>query len=271
MGFTIGDLKLQDFGLGLVEYHLSPTPEIINRRKRIHGRDGSIDMGTNYGENMLTVKLSAVDDNISMLLGRVRNFVSALSPKQGAQPFILNDDPNVLRYVKLDAGGGIRPIKGINNAITSFELTFIMTDPFTYSVNETVIDRVLAYGETITVANNGGIEAMPVFYIYPPDTSEFSPANGIGGVNSGDSGSTSTNGVKITVNDDYVKYNGIIYTGDEVVINTKDLTIDYDKENALRYWEGDFPALEVGDNSLTVTDEAGIGIHLIIKFRERWL
>lgn len=271
MGFTIGDIKLQDFGLGLVEYHLSPTPEIINRRKKIHGRDGSLPMGTNYGENTITVRLSASDNNVSQLLNRVRKFTSAISPKQGAQPFILDDDPTVLRYVQLDAGNGYRPIKGLFNAITSFELTFIMTDPFTYSVNETVIDRVLAYGETITVVNNGGLEAPAEFYIYPPDTSEFSPANGIGGVNSGDSGTTSTNGVKITVNDKYIKYNGIIYTGDEVVINTKDYTVSYDKDNALRYWEGDFPQFAVGDNSLTVTDEAGIGIHLIIKFRERWL
>ena len=269
MSLKIDDKYLEDFGLKLEDYTISATPEIKTRRIDIVGRDGSVDNGTNYGNNAIKIKVCADESDMGTLFSRLRAFTSWLDPRQGDRQFLFDDDSSVIRFAKLDASSDYSKMKGMDKSVADVELTFVMSDPFTYGATLNSTSHIFAPAESITIANNGGLNAPMVIRFHCIDTASMNPANGIGGVNAGDG--ISISGVKIQVNDTYIKYTGIIYTGDEVVIDTKGMTMDYDEDNALRYWEGDFPKLAVGDNTITVTDDTGLGANVTIEFRERWL
>jgi len=269
MSLKIDDKYLEDFGLMLEDYTISATPEIKTRRIDITGRDGSVDNGTNYGNNSIKIKVCADESDMGTLFSRLRAFTSWLDPRQGDHQFLFEDDPTVIRFAKLDASSDYSKMKGIEKSVADVDLTFIMSDPFTYGATLNSTSHIFAPAESITIANNGGLDAPMVIRFHCTDTASMNPANGIGGVNAGDG--ISISGVKIQVNNTYIKYTGVIYTGDEVVIDTKEMTMDYDEDNALRYWEGDFPMLAVGNNTIIVTDDTGLGANVTIEFRERWL
>lgn len=77
--------------------------------------------------------------------------------------------------------------------------------------------------------------------------------------------------VKISINDDFIKYNSTITPTDEVIINTKNYIITCNGMNSLRYWTGDFPTLKPGKNKIVVSDEDSKGALVIFEFNERWL
>lgn len=76
---------------------------------------------------------------------------------------------------------------------------------------------------------------------------------------------------KVIVNNEYVKFNSTIDVNSELVIDTKTLDMKLNGINVLQNWEGDFPLLKVGYNTISEYDNNTTGALIIFEYRERWL
>lgn len=80
----------------------------------------------------------------------------------------------------------------------------------------------------------------------------------------------SISNVEITIGKESIKYTSTINPTDELIIDTDEYEMELNQMNCLRYWENDFPQLNVGENLIKVTDKDGSGALVIFEYRERW-
>lgn len=76
---------------------------------------------------------------------------------------------------------------------------------------------------------------------------------------------------KININKEYVKYKGTLNSTDELIINTKEFSFELNGYSDLKKWEGDFPKLDIGENTIIQIDDTAKGALIIFEFIERWL
>ena len=77
---------------------------------------------------------------------------------------------------------------------------------------------------------------------------------------------------ELTIGDKSVKYTGVLEAGQSVVIDVEKFQAYKGEINVLNNITGEFPALEVGENTVTLNYEtSNLGGVVKIEYRERWL
>ncbi|AEE95283.1 phage tail domain-containing protein [Mahella australiensis] len=270
--FKIDGKSCADFGIYLLDRSIRSLPNLRENEITIPGKHGIYDAGTEFGTNTITLDLGVVERNVSTVYSKIREFANYISPLVGYRELIFEDEPSLVRYVKVSEGAEIDMMYNAIKNIGKFSITFKMADPFVYKADWYIEEWDALHGGSTIIVNNGGIECPVILKIYvPANTIATQPATGLGTTNSGTTGGASVTGVAISINGQTVKYKGEIEEGDEVIIDTGNFTVTMNGQNAMQYWEGEFPQLQAGENIITEHDDSGVGAKVVFQFRERWL
>ncbi|AEE98023.1 phage tail domain-containing protein [Mahella australiensis] len=271
-GFKIDGKSCADFGIYLLDRTIRSLPNLRENEITVPGKHGIYDAGTELGANTITLDLRVFEIDVSTVYSKIRAFANYIGPLNGYRELTFDDEPNLVRYVKASEGAEIDVLYSSPKKTGQFSVTFKMADPFVYKTDWHIEEWDAPYGGSTTIVNNGGIECPVILKIYAPaNTIATQPATGLGTTNSGTTGSASVTGVTISINGRTVKYKGEIEEGDEVIIDTGNFTVTMNGQNAMQYWEGEFPQLRAGENEVAETDDSGVGAKVIFQFRERWL
>lgn len=201
--------------------------------EEIPGRHGEIDFGAELEARILElhcgIEINAADWPTKRL-----EIVQYLNPLQGAQTLTFADEPGKVYHVRY-AG----KIDVTNHVDTKeFIIPFRMCNPFITSATQ---NQLIGNG---TATNAGNTPTPFTLTIQGPVTNP-----------------------SVTVGGYVMTYTGTINTGSALVVDTEKLTATLDGVNALPNYNGVFPKLQPGTNTIT----AAAGGTTIIKWYDRWI
>ncbi|GMA49315.1 hypothetical protein GCM10025857_06720 [Alicyclobacillus contaminans] len=274
-GFSFGGAHTNDFGLYLVQKQIELVPESRDIEQVIYGRPGVYDYRTEYDKRYVSVTLATVGDTRADLLSALHAFAASIDPSKGYQQLIFDDEPDKYYLAKYTStgNGAQQPFLTFQKLIGQVQIGFKCADPFIYSTTPQRIEWEAPYQGQTVLTNNGTASCPVKITIQSPATSstEFE-ASGLGATSLGAAGGASqTAGVTLTISGVPVTYTGNIGPGDTVAIDTGNYTVTLNGQNALQYWQGDFPQLSPGANTVTEFDTMGAGAAVTFDYTERWL
>jgi len=269
-GFTFNGQHSENFGIVMRSENRQILPQTADTLEEIPGRDGSILFPGSFQDRLLEVRCSFVETSIPNLRRKARQIAAWLYTSTWAD--LIFDDESDLKYSaklanQLDLASTV--------SLGTFTLQFRCL-PLALSVEQFVFLEVIGSG-TFLIQNNGTRETLPVITISAIDlgdsgmdrsvdvTGVFDP------LETQDMVSTLTD-PELTVGSKTIKYTGILSAGQSVVIDTEKFQAYKGEVNVLNSITGEFPALEVGENTVTLTYEtSNLGGVVKIEYRERWL
>lgn len=265
-GFTFGGHHISEFGLYLVQKQIEILPETRDIEQVIYGRPGVYDYRTELDKRMITVSLAAVANTRAELLSAMHAFAALLDPAKGYQQLIFDDEPDKYYLAKFTSQGS-QPYLTFQKLIGQIQISFKCADPFIYSTTPQHIQWDAPYQGQTTLTNNGTASCpVRITIKMPTNPSIEYPSTGLGTTNL-----NQLSGVTLTINGVSVTYTGTIGPNDTVVIDTGNYTVTLNGQNALQYWQGDFPQLAPGPNTVTEYDTMGMGASITFDYTERWL
>lgn len=134
-------------------------------------------------------------------------------------------------------------------------LGFVTGDPYQYSATLTTSDTTItASGQSVSVTNSGNAPAAPQFVL---------TVGGSGAVTLNMTLANATTGESCTLI-------GAVTGGDVLTIDTLAEDVLRGTSGAIALFDGVFPSLAAGANSLTLTYSSGSVTDLALNFRARW-
>lgn len=244
-GFSIGGVHSGDYGIYLVDKIPDLLPKTRDYEVPIYGRNGQYDFGTDLDFRPILLNLAMLGSDRQDLLDNLRAFVSQIDPIKGYQQLIFDDDPGRYYLAKYTSATSEPQLKfTINRA--DFSLGFKCDDPLIYSVSPQKVTWSATANGSTTIANYGSRET--------PVTLTLTT-------------STAVTNVQIDINGIHIIYSGTINPSDTVVIDTGEMTYTKNGQNAIQYWQGDFPHLQPGQNTI----DSSAALNIVLTYRERWL
>lgn len=207
------------------------VPSTRDYSEVIPGRHGEIDFGSSFNARILELHV-VTEEGLKDKGATKRAMAAYLNPALGARKLVFLDDPEAMYVVKF--AGKI----DMNQYRDWFEFTipFKMTNPFAISTAE------YTHVGSGTLVNKGTFETPMVIEIR---------------------GSASN--PQLTVNGQALRYTGTLSSADRVRIDTEHMTVTFNGINALANYNGVFPMLKPGNNSVTA------GSNVTFRWRARWL
>lgn len=251
-GFLIGGVHSSEFGIYLAKKYIGFLPDTRDYELTIFGQDGVKDYETQLDKRKIPLTLKMLGESRKDLIDNLDRFAALLDPRKGYQPLIFDDDPTRFRSVKYSSGINDSTIDYIINQ-GAFVLGLKATDPFKYSLKQQTITWSTQANGTTQILNNGLAETPPVIQVRT--------RNGV----------TLPSGLTITINGVAITYKGEITSGDVIEMDIKGKDVLKNGALSNRYWEGDFPLLKAGVNTIVETDIGNVGADLTFIFTERWM
>lgn len=251
-GFSIGGVHSSEFGIYLAKKYIDLLPETRDYELTIFGKDGVKDYDTQLDKRKIPLVLKMQGESRQDLNDNLDRFAALLDPRKGYQQLILDDDQTRYRYVKYSSGISNSTVDYIIDQ-GNFTLGLKATDPFKYSLASKTISWSTASGGSLQVINGGLEETPPII--------EIRTRNGV----------TLPSGVTLTINGVAIKYLGEITVNDVITMDIKAMDVFKNGALANRYWDGDFPELQAGANTITESDVGNIGADITITYTERWM
>jgi predicted phage tail component-like protein len=249
-GFSIGGVHSSEFGIYLVSKSIGLLPSTRDYELTIYGKDGVTDFGTQLDQRPIDMVLKIQGEDRADLIQNMSEFAALLDPRKGYQQLIFDDDPTRYFLAKYTSANTAPTVNYVINQ-AQLALGFKATDPFVYSVEEKSPTITMTSGQEYSLFNLGTEEAPPVITI---KTTVDLPQ-----------------GATIAINGVSVTYNGEITINDVIEIDTKNITVTKNGSSSMRYWDGDFPKLQPGANSVVETDSGALGANVTFTYQERWM
>lgn len=268
-GFTFDGQHCGSFFVWLVKSKFRLMPSTRDRFETIPGRHGEFDFGFDFDARLIELECVIQAGNELELRQRAREVAGWLNPGKGPRQMILDSEPDKYYLVRYAGNVDIEMVARQGR----FTLPFRASDPFAYATQDkTVIWQAQNNGTTM-LQNDGSAECPLLITIQAPsEANPMYPAVGIGSTNYGVAGGTSqTSGITLTIGGVSVSFTGTIAADDTVEIDTGNFTVKKNGQNALPYWQGDFPKLPAGTTPVEERDTAGAGALVTFSYRERWL
>lgn len=244
-GFSFGGVHSGDFGIYLADKQPDLLPKTRDYEVPIFGRNGQYDFGTDLDFRPILLNLTMLGSSRQDLLDNIRAFAGLIDPIKGYQQFIFDDDPGRYCMAKYTSATTEPQIKfSINRA--DFSLGFKCDDPLIYSVELKTVNWSAAANGSTRITNYGSRETPVVLTLTT---------------------SSAVTNVQIDINGIHIIYTGTINPGDTVVIDTGEMTYTINGQNAIQYWQGDFPHLQPGKNVI----DSSAALNIALSYRERWL
>lgn len=192
----------------------------VDYSESVPGRDGEYDFGCDLGPKLINIPV-AIDTTPSTWADKEAEIMGYLNPKLGEQPLTFANRPGkvyVARYA------GTLGFKDDGRYHREFTLPFKVSRSYGIASTQSLL-------EGAGTAVNGGNDVCPVIVeIVGPVTNP-----------------------SVTINGKVMTYTGEVTASDLLIIDTEKLTATFNGANALVNYNGVFPKLAVGDNTVTVS------------------
>lgn len=248
-GFTYAGQHSNDLGIYLEQKQIEALPESRDYEQQIFGRPGQYDFESQHDRRMIAMTLTMLSDKSRQdLIDSIRRFAALIDPTKGYQPLIFDDEPDKYYLAKFtsNGSGASSPFVTYEQWMGHVQVGFKCDDPFAYAVVPQTPSFQAQPNQEISVMNYGTYETPVTLKI----TADSAVSN-----------------FEIDINGSPVIFNSTVNPGDELAIDTGEMTYTLNGDNAIQYWQGDFPTLKPGANTI-VTNFA---MNLALTYRERWL
>lgn len=199
----------------------------------VPGRPGEYDFGCDL-DSMLLELHCAVETTKADWPDKRATIAGYLNPLLGEQDLTFADEPG--KVYKVRYAGSISVTNFIDGR--EFTIPFKMCKP--YRIASTQSQKIGAG----TAVNGGNIETPCVIEIVGPVTNP-----------------------SVTIGNKTMTYTGTLTGSDKLIIDTENLTVTFNGANALAYYNGVFPWLAVGNNTVIVPETG----ETTIKWYDRWI
>lgn len=256
MGFTFNGITSQSIKIKARLTNWQASPPIRNQYEIVSGKAGILDFGADVSERKISISCTIYPQKtFTDLMCVLDNLSNWLNPETGLKQLVLDDVPN--RYFMARISESIDCNRVLRTAGT-FELNFICPDPFGYAlVDEQFLISASGTHEVTRLKGNTHSEPIYLLKATIPNTPDAYI-------------SIVTNGEELTIT-------GGIALNETLVIDTGKVTakvVDGDG-NTLRNGlpnlkELNFPVLNSGLNTVTISAENATFTELKITAKSRW-
>nr|DAX95985.1 MAG TPA: distal tail protein [Caudoviricetes sp.] len=258
MGFSFNGTTSQSMGIATRITTENRMPDLRNNTITMPGHEGVFDFGETIGERKIQISCfippgKSDEDFLSLK----DDIIAWLNPDNGLCPLVLDKEPGRVYSARLNEGFSFD--KAVRNSCT-FNLTFLCPDPYAYAATDETYD-IGSVGTHTVSRSLGNAYSLPVYSLK-------------GVILSG----TDTY-ITITTNDSELKIVGKLSTGETLVIDSAFMTAKVVDSNGDTLRNGlpllselNFPALDVGENTVTVAISGSTVTftELQISARSRW-
>lgn len=151
----------------------SILPPVSQNTVKIRGRAGSYDYGNTLGDREITLDIVIEASTPAELRSRVRELATWMYYEEPKE-LILLDEPDKYYMAKVTGDTDLSQMLSVGEG----SISFICTDPYAYSVNETVVDFNPTDDTPVPVINNGNTSTFPKFeFTFTQDSTEFGIAS----------------------------------------------------------------------------------------------
>ncbi len=190
----------------------------VDYSESVPGRDGEYDFGCDLGPKLINIPV-AIDTTPSTWADKEAEIMGYLNPKLGEQPLTFANRPGKVYMARY---AGTLGFKDDGRYHREFTLPFKVSKSYGIASTQSLLEG------SGTAVNSGNDVCPIVVEIVGPVTNP----------------SVTVSGVKM-------KYTGEVTASDKLIIDTEKLTCTFNGVNALANYNGVFPKLAVGDNTVT--------------------
>ena len=266
-GFTFNGIHSSNYCLAVLKIEDPLLPPTKDNKEDISGKDGAWDFGADYGARPITIDVALTAAARSNLKATIRQIAGWFNSKEGAKPLVFDDEPDKFYSARL---AGNIPIDFLISAYSEFTITFTAFDPIAQG-EEIIWQKIIDTGKHV-INNPGSYETRPIITItaLAPTTEMLWDVCLTGGYDPVISGAITNPIVKVGTK--AIKYIGVLWPGDSLVLDCASLNATFNGSNAMAGIIGEFPVLGPGDNNLSMTDETSTyGGEVKLQYRGRWL
>lgn len=257
--FVFDGMDSRDFSLRLSNISRPLLPEIRDHYEQIPGRHGSYLFPQPFGDRIVTVSCLLQTRTVEERLQMVRRISSWLSTNNKAMLWF-SDEPDVFYLAKVNKAPDFEELLTFGRFTVEF-----LCEPFKYSVFSKQVVCEMDSNSVQYISNGGTAETYPTLVIEAVYGEIQNP--------------------KITINDKYLLYNGVLTPNSAIEINTESFlatksmerdivtTGAYDtaENNILSMIDGEFGALFPGGNTFAYSSANGQRARIRLVWQERYL
>lgn len=199
------------------------------------GKDGVHSQGNAINSGTVIIQLAFYGDTTDEVYTNVGRFLSYMM-ELGKCAMESSRQAGYIKYVELSTCEEYTVIKGEDTCYAAVDIQFLMSDPYTYSINP--VTKSFGPGKTvnISISNN---------YTRTPFKIKFANAPGSSKVTVAD---TDPSIVLLNNSGEIFRINGNFDVS--VTVDTKEYTVkDYYGNSLIPKWDGDMPELKQGTNT----------------------
>ncbi|MBW7652166.1 distal tail protein Dit [Anoxybacillus sp. ST4] len=257
--FVLDGKSSKDFSLRISHVSRSVLPEIRDHYEQIPGRHGSYLFPQPFGDRIVSVSCLLKTHEKSERMQTITR-ISAWLSSDRKRMLVFSDEPNVFYMGKVKSSPNFEEIFTFGKLTIEF-----VCDPFKYAMEAQEILFEMDSNSVQYISNGGTAETYPSVVIQAAYGEIQNP--------------------KITINDKYLLYNGILTPNSSIEINTESFlatksmerdivtTGAYDtaENNILSMIDGEFGALLPGGNTLAYSSANGRKARIRLVWQERYL
>lgn len=256
MGFIYNGISSQGMKIRARLTNWQASPSLRNSYVTVPGKSGVADFGCDSAERSITVRCGVYPQkSFAALVSVLDNVAEWLDPSRGLGELVLEDVPD--RYYMARLSDAVDCERLLRTA-GAFDLKFVCPDPHAYALTD----------ETYTLSTTGSHEIKRV-----KGNTQSEPVYLLKGVISS---GTSTH-ITLRTNDSEVRVVGALASGETLVIDAGKVTakVVNAQGDTLRnglpcLQELNFPLLQKGSNTVTISATGATFTELKIQAKSRW-
>jgi len=232
--FVTLDNILQPLGLHVLkDSKVDLFPQVKAEKEHVPGKDGDYVFTSNIMSRIAELHVASEDGLTPEELDELYRLCERyLDPRVGNRNLVFEENLN--KQYRVRYSGYITPKRYAS--WVDFVIPLKMCDPYIYSKDE----KLHSGSGTLT---NGGNEKAPIIIQIGGEITD----------------------PEITVGEYTLSYSGTIPSGQELIINTQDMTVRLDGGNALKDYTGGMPWIEPGETAVTADSK------VTFRWRDRWI
>lgn len=258
MWFQFNGIRSDELNIKVLRFHNPALPTFEDHYEYVPGRHGSLVFPQTFGTREIEIDCLLLHESRKNRAQAIRTLSRLFSLQEGR--LVVSDEPDVYYIGKLASSFSL----DVHRTLSSFTLVF-RCQPFRYAINARELTFDMDSNNVQYISNDGTAETYPSLVIQAVFGEIQNP--------------------KITINDKYLLYNGVLTPNSAIEINTESFlatksmerdiatTGAYDtaENNILSMIDGEFGALFPGGNTFAYSSANGQRARIRLVWQERYL